>query len=203
MKPPYDIFQHLKADIANLFNLLFGFPTNLLLPVNLDKIHQFIIFLVFQTCLFDCGWKLFVRRIWVLIILRGAQTYFENFGHDLMFWSILRQWFFFLYCYLRVCLMALVLSQKCEKVSTVDRMHNISDERFQNITLYRNQFWCWSEFSVPPVLSGAESIHSTCNTLRDSGRCLALCYFDIYCPCLHNLSQWSDILNVTTDNWDH
>lgn len=60
-------------DIANLFNLLFGFPTNLLLPVNLDKIHQFIIFLVFLTCLFDCGWKLFVIRIWVLIILRGAK----------------------------------------------------------------------------------------------------------------------------------
>lgn len=36
--------------------------------------------------------------------------------------------------------MALVLSQKCEKVSAVDRIHNISDERFQNITLYRNQF---------------------------------------------------------------
>lgn len=120
-----------------------------------------------------------------------------------MFWSILRQRFFFLYCYHRVCLMALVLSQKCEKVSTVDRMHNISDERFQNITLYRNQFWCQSEFSVPQVLSRAESIHSTCNKLRDSDRCLALCYFDIYCPCLHNLSQWSDILNVTIDNWGH
>lgn len=120
-----------------------------------------------------------------------------------MFWSILRQRFFFLYCYHRVCLMALVLSQKCEKVSAVDRMHNISDERFQNITLYRNQFWCQSEFSVPQVLSRAESIHSTCNKLRESDRCLALCYFDIYCPCLHNLSQWSDILNVTIDNWDH
>lgn len=82
-------------------------------------------------------------------------------------------------------------------------MHNISDERFQNITLFRNQFWCRSEFSVPPVLSGAESINSACNKLRDSDRCLALCYFDVYCPCLHNLSQWSDILNVTTDNWDH